>query len=82
MSATRSPSCGRDAQQARDAAEAIEVDYDVLPAATDLADRNRTRPAAGLGERTQQHLLRLACRRCGKTERWSSPPRMSRGCAW
>ena len=58
-------------EQARDAAEPIVVDYEVLPAVADLADAMKPGAAAVLGRGAEQHLLRLAHRRQGGD---STPP--------
>ena len=56
--------------QAQDAAELVDVDYDVLPAVADLARCGRSRGAAGVARRCAgQHLLRLAPRRQGGDRR-------------
>ena len=39
------------AKQARDAAELVQVDYDMLPSATDLADRDGRRACPPSGRR-------------------------------
>ena len=52
--------------QAQDAAELIEVDYDVLPAVADTAKAMDAGPAAGPPRGAAQPRLRLALRRRGR----------------
>ena len=59
--------------EAKDAAEAIEVEYDVLPALADHAGSARPRRAAAPRQRGRQPLLRLAHRRQGGDRRRLRP---------
>ena len=55
-SATRWPSSSpRPRRPARDAAELIKVEYDILPSSTDLAAAHGAGAAAGLAGRAEQH---------------------------
>ena len=67
MSAIRSRSSSpTPSKQARDAAEVIQVDYDMLPSATDLATAMDAGRAAGLAGGEEQPRVRLGDRRQGR----------------
>ena len=69
-SAIRSPSWSpRRCNQARDAAELIRVDYEVLPAIVATGEAAQAGRAAGLGRRAEQHLVRHGARRQGRDRR-------------
>ena len=55
--------------EARDAAELIEVDYSIQPACVSTGDATKGRRAAGLGWRAEQHLVRHGARRQGRDRR-------------
>ncbi len=70
-------------QAARDAAELIMVDYDVLPSCTDLGRRDGARLAAGLAGREEQRRFRLGSRRQGQDRgAVRSRPPTSRASPW